>query len=93
MLQHEMAITPIKRLENNFHHVTGERSQMRMDEPITDVFHYKSMMLNCWSMYMWILYLEEVAEPYFLPVYKEEYKYPTRAQTSFLYHDTYSLLI
>lgn len=57
----------------------GERSQMRTDDPITDVCHYKPMMPNNLCMYMQILHLEEVVEPYFLPVYKEEYEYRIRA--------------
>lgn len=51
MLQHEITITAIKRFVNDFHHVTGERSQMRMDKPVADVFHYKSMILNPSCMY------------------------------------------
>lgn len=71
MLQHEITITAIKSFVDDFHHVTGERSRMRMDEPITDVFHYKSMILNPSCMYMWVLNLEEVVEPHLLSVYKK----------------------
>lgn len=52
MLQHEITITAIKSFVDDFHHVTGERSRMRIDEPITNVFHYKSMILNPSCMYM-----------------------------------------